>query len=145
MSKANAEIERSAWRENEGALGCLGLLVVITVIAAISWGAYEELDSAGWIPHNEETIITAQPSWLIGESKECLSYPPFNQAEAYPLGKPVGYAVARMKCDDGPEHQMKIRFFGRMEQPEYASVRWKCTRGEDGFTCYELGGIRTEK
>jgi hypothetical protein len=136
MTKAKTE---EGWKE-----GC-GCLFVIAVIAAISWGAYDGLDSLGWIPHNEETAITAQSSWLVGESKECVSYPPFNQAEAYPLGKPVGYAVALIKCDDGPEHRIKIRFFGRIEQPEYAAVRWKCTRGEDGFTCYELGGIRTEK
>ena len=89
----------------------LGCLIVIAVIAAIFWAAHDELDSNGWIPHNEETTITAQPSWFVGESKECVSYPPFNQAEAYPLGKPVGYAVARMKCDDGPAASDKDQVF----------------------------------
>jgi len=123
----------------------LGCLFVMAVIAAIFWAAHDGLDSHGWIPHNEETAITAQSSWFVGESKECVSYPPFNQAEAQPMGKPVGYAVGRIKCDDGPEHRVKIRFFGRIEQPEYEVVKWKCTREEDSFTCYELSGIRTEK
>lgn len=136
MNKAKTEEGWKGW----------GCLFVIAVIAAIFWwAAHDQLDSHGWIPHNEETTITAQPSWFVGESKECVSYPPFNQAEAQPMGKPVGYAVGLIKCDDGPEHRVKIRFFGRIEQPEYQVVKWKCTREEDTFTCFELSGIRTEK
>jgi len=34
---------------------------------------------------------------------------------------------------------VKITFYGRVEQPEYEWVQWRCTRNEDSFTCRQTG------
>ena len=89
------------------------------------------------IPHRTESLITAQGNWFVGESKSCSSVPFTAPSE----GKETGYALSSIACDDGPVRQVKIRFWGRQEQPEYAIVYWKCTREDDGFTCLELSGV----
>ena len=55
------------------------------------------------------------------------------------MKKPTGYAISQVNCDGGPEHSVKITFFGRTEQPEYAWITWRCTRNEDSFTCKQTG------
>jgi len=47
-----------------------------------------------------------------------------------------------VECDNGPGHLVKVTFWGRQEQPEYALVNWKCTRDADQFTCAEQGGAK---
>jgi hypothetical protein len=121
------------------------LILVMFVGLVICPMIYENADSSGIIPHNEETTISAQPTWLVGESKDCVSYPLLTYAQAAPLGRPVGYAVDRINCDNGPQHRIRIKFFGRLEQPEYSAVQWKCTREEGGFTCYEISALRSER
>jgi len=113
----------------------------VAVLAALP--AYRWLDSSGWIPHREDSTITARLDWRVGESKNCQSYP-LSAELAMTAGKAAGYALSQVKCDDGPEQQASVRFFGRTEQPEYAVVIWKCTRKEDGVTCYELSGVRPQ-
>jgi hypothetical protein len=81
-------------------------------------------------------------TWLIGESKESVSYTV--PAEYANIRRAVGHAVDLLHCDSGPNHQMKVTFWGRVNQPEYYSVTWKCTREQDAFTCYELSG-QTER
>jgi len=54
----------------------------------------------------------------------------------------VGNAVYSIGCDKGPEHKIKITFYGRTVQPDYISAYWKCTRSTDSFTCYQTGGER---
>ena len=61
---------------------CLGLLVRF----------YERVDSSGWVAHREDTTIRAEPGWLVGESKECTSYP-LDAATARATGKDTGYAL----------------------------------------------------
>lgn len=94
---------------------------------------YTWLDAAGRISHEEESSITAQTDWLVGESKYCESTPILDAQRN-------GYAVASLRCDEGPEHLTKIHFWGRELQPEYVTVYWKCTREESAFTCYESSG-----
>jgi hypothetical protein len=114
------------------------VLTVAVILIAVVVAAYDVLDSTGWIPHREDTTITAETTWLIGESKECVSYSV--PAEYANVRRAVGHAVDLLHCDSGPNHQMKVTFWGRVNQPEYYSVTWKCTREQDAFTCYELSG-----
>jgi hypothetical protein len=117
----------------------VGCFVAILLTLAL-YGAYRALDWLGLLPHEEDSVITAQASWFVGESKTCTSYPLSSGAAGAEAGKPAGYAVGGVACDDGPARQSKITFYGRVEQPEYNYVEWKCTREEKGFTCYELFG-----
>jgi hypothetical protein len=128
---------RKASQAEEG-VGCL-ILIAIPIVVVVA--VYNGLDSAGWILHREDTTITAEMNWFVGESKECTSYP-LDAATARAMGKDAGYAVAGVRCDNGPEHHVKVRFFGRVKQPEYYLVTWKCTREQDAFTCYELSGYK---
>lgn len=113
---------------------------------------YRDFDSAGRISHQEESSISVDSSWLVGESKICESrpYPARPSVEldggnhapsvASGGGFSAGYAFAHLTCDRGPAHQMQITFWGRREQPEYESVSWKCTRGAGDFNCVEISG-----
>ena len=116
--------------------GCafLVFLVIIGLLAAFS-----QMDTSGMIPHTQDSSITAQGNWFVGESKECYSYP---LIASLATGQPYGYALNRVNCDDGPLHNVNIKFFGRVAQPEYAVVYWRCTREEDEFACYERYGLR---
>ena len=111
------------------------------------YGGYGWLDSIGWISHREDTVISAQSDWLVGESKECMSATLDRDSAAF-LGKEVGYAMSFVSCDDGPEHKMKVTFYGRKVQIEYKIASWRCTRNEvsflndNSFICYQTGGQR---
>ena len=35
----------------------------------------EGRDDLGWVSHTRDTVITAEPNWLVGESKTCYSTP----------------------------------------------------------------------
>jgi len=124
-----------------------GCLVLLCLVGYAIYGGYGWLDSIGWIAHQEDTTITARSDWLVGESKECAS-PVLNKDGAALLGKEAGYALYSVSCDDGPEHKMKVTFYGRKVQPEYESISWRCEREQpwfgDGnsFTCYQTGGER---
>jgi len=130
----------------ETGAGC-GCIFFLMIIGAAVFAGYEGLDSIGWISHREETTITARGDWLVDESKECWSSP-VNNEEARLLKKGVGYAMYSISCDDGPEHEMKVTFYGRKVQSEYKVVNWRCTRSEvsffndNSFTCYQTGGQR---
>ncbi len=129
----------AAKNDSTGAgIGCLFLflLVVVTIATFVGLG-YNWLDGEGLTSHQEESTITAQGNWLVGESKYCSSFPLASPIE----GKKTGYALSYLGCDDGPAHRIKIRFWGREEQPEYGSVNWKCTREDAGFVCEELSGV----
>jgi hypothetical protein len=115
-------------------VGCLFLLL-LGIGGALN--GFDYLDSIGWISHETEAGITAQQTWFVGESKSCTS-----STYVAPLGdKPLGYALDAIECDSGPVHQVNIKFWGRKAQPEYAGVYWKCTRHENGFECFEMGGV----
>jgi hypothetical protein len=124
-----------------------GCLILLFFVGYAIYGGYEWLDTMGWISHREDTVITAGSSWLVGESKECWSAP-LNAEGAAQSGKPIGYAMSSVTCDDGPDHSMKVTFYGRKVQAEYKAVSWRCTRNEvsflndNSFTCYQTGGQR---
>jgi len=115
-----------------------GCLCVIVVIFGILYGAYTGLDSLGWVPHHENSVVTAQANWFVGESKDCLSYP-LDAQTARTMNKAHGYAISQINCDGGPEHSVNVTFYGRIEQPEYSRIDWSCTRQEDSFTCKQTG------
>lgn len=119
--------------------GGISVLVMLGIIAGICYWIYTGIDSEGWMQHSEESSITAQGNWFVGESKDCISYP-LDDKTAQVMSKPPGYALSKIGCDDGPEHSVPIAFFGRTEQPEYAWVTWPCTRHESSFTCKQTGG-----
>jgi hypothetical protein len=86
--------------------------------------------------HRQDSVITAESNWFVGESKDCTSYP-LDEKTAHGMEKPTGYAISKISCDGGPEHIVKITFLDRTEQPDHSWVRWRCTRNQDSFTCKE--------
>jgi hypothetical protein len=139
------------WRkEDKNLVTSVGNLAVgyavIALIAGVIGGSitmYKGLDSYGWLSHSEDTVITAQGNWIVGETKDCKSYP-IDAALAKESGKEVGYAMYRVVCDDGPEHQVRVRFYGRTSQPEYGVVGWRCIRNIYSFTCEETVSVRSD-
>lgn len=99
---------------------------------------YRNLDGKGWVPHYRETRISIQDNWLDGESKECFSTP-LDSQDSLALGENDGFALSNIRCDAGPEHTIRVRFFGLTNQPLRGWVTWKCTRTSDDFTCKQTG------
>jgi hypothetical protein len=146
-------------KETAAGLGCAALLVII---GCAIYGANERLDSLGWISHQEKTLITAGGDWLVGEDKDCWSAPVnYYAALAKKYGgltvdksgkaiddRMVDYVMSSINCDDGPQHRMKVKFYGRRFQTDYKVVTWRCTREQTSFlngtafTCYQTGGHR---
>lgn len=116
-------------------------------VAVIGYVIFTFADNRGYIQHTVETTISARSDWLPGESKECLSYTRKREWATF-QDKEVGYAMPWVKCDDGPDHHMKVSFYGRKVQPEFQTIGWRCTRNEvsflndNSFTCYQMGGER---
>jgi hypothetical protein len=124
-------------KSRSGYFYVIGLWVLFTVgVQLYSW-----IDSTGWISHREDSLITAKENWFVGESKECRSVPASKGVGGL-LGKPEGYAYTMISCDNGPEHNVKITFWGKPEQPGYEVLNWRCTRESDSFTCKQLGAER---
>src|SRR5437588_3529025 len=94
------------------AAGCIGCFVIFIAIWAIGAWVYSALDEAGYLPHTRETIITAEQSWIVGESKTCFSVP-LERQEARELHRHVGDVTRSVRCDSGPEHEIKVTFHGR--------------------------------
>lgn len=139
--------------------------IYFAILYLVGFGIYQGyvcLDSLGWISHREETVITAQSDWLAGESKDCWSAPndyytalakKYGGVSIDKSGKVIddsmaGYVMSTVTCDHGPEHKMKVTFYGRKIQDDYKVVTWRCMKGEDSifgngmFTCYQTGGYR---
>lgn len=125
-------------KESSGAAKGLGCLILVGIAVGICYGAYTGIDSVGWMSHREDSVITAESNWFVGESKDCTSYP-LDSKTAKATGETTGYAISKINCDGGPEHSVRVTFFGRTEQPEYGWVTWRCTRNEGSFTCKETG------
>lgn len=120
-----------------------GCLIFVLIIGVVIYFGYGFLDSIGWISHREDTVITARSDWLVGENKACRSVT-LNDDEAFRLGKEKGYVMSYIYCDDGPEHKMRVTFYGLKLQGNRI-VNWRCTREETSFlsdntfTCYQTG------
>lgn len=122
-------------------LGCLGIIAVFVLMLYYTFSdnprAPQEIDSSGYISHKVQSIITAQSNWMVGESKDCTSYPP--AAELY--GKQAGYAFSYLKCDDGPIHNIPITFWGAEYQLGKKYAEWNCTRTSDSFVCKQTAAF----
>jgi hypothetical protein len=111
--------------------------ILAVLLAIVSVGrAYRWLDSYGVLSHRKEASLTASGDWFVGESKTCTSSP------SNGLNGKSADALSFLACDNGPQRQVSVEFWGRQDQPEYLVVRWKCTREESGFTCAEISGLR---
>ena len=89
----------------------------------------------------DEEDCNYRPNQLVLWRKQELHVLPAEPKSRSAMGKNAGDAVQRVDCDNGPEHHFKIKFYGRVEQPEYVAVQWSCTRTAGGFTCSELSGV----
>jgi hypothetical protein len=105
---------------------------------AIFWG-FHALSFNGYFPHFVETEISVQPDWIIGETKNCKSYPHIPQSATY-FKKGLGYAADSLYCDDKLSmHLVKVNLYGRLYQPEHNIAYWSCTRNSESFTCRQTG------
>lgn len=136
--RADEDRKRHRW-------GCfLGVLFLVGVIWGVAYAAYAGLDSIGWIGHREQAMMTVSPNWLEGERKACFSLIVYGEV-ARSDGKPDGYALSHISCDDGPEHDVLVKFFGQEEQPGRAYAKWECVREQQSllndaaFTCLQTG------
>lgn len=127
-------------------IGCVTLLVLYALCVGVYQG-WLWLDREGYRSHTVNSTITAQENWMPGETKLCASAP-FSREESTANGKPEGYVFERIACDDGPDHNVKIEFYGEESQlgVKY-SVYWSCTRNEisafndNAFVCKQTGGM----
>ena len=125
--------------------GAVLTLLVVRWFAPFDIGPASWADVSDWImpdgyaEHTVETSISAQPNWLVGETKECYSAI-LDPSTAYHLGRESGYVASSIECDDGPHHDMQVKIYGRLEQPENKPFAiWNCTHNADGFTCRQTG------
>ena len=126
-----------------------GFLTIATIYAICAgvYSAWVWIDKAGYRTHNVESTITAQGNWIEGETKKCTSEP-LAPPVARESGKPNGYVLEQIACDGGPEHNVKIQFYGQEAQPQlHWSAFWDCKRNslswleENAFTCRQTGGM----
>jgi len=121
---------------SSGKGGCLWPLLVFAALGFFIYNNHvsdSPLDEEGWVSHTEDSIITAQPGWLAGETKECFSIPILDPKAVGLVDKDVGYALSHISCDEGPEHHIKIQFFGRENQPEHRGIVWSCKKNADSL------------
>jgi hypothetical protein len=112
-------------------------VVAVLVIGSVS-ALYFVLDAAGYISHTRETLISADPSWSVGESSTCYSIP---LEPEYSQRHPAWDVTHRVGCGIGLDRYIKVTFHGRTARPELRAkfgVSWKCVRREDSFECYAL-------
>jgi hypothetical protein len=116
---------------------------VVLILAFLGFCAWLAADSFGWIPHRVDSAITAEENWFVGETKECIS-DSLDEQTAKAWNKPVGSVVEHVNCDDGPEHHVRITFWGQKEQKDIAWARWSCRRESSSFTCKQTGTARKQ-
>jgi hypothetical protein len=119
----------------------LGVLTIIAVVALILYYALSDnpnapqgLDATGYISHKVESTITADPSWIIGETRTCITNP-LDSLNAGALQKPVGYALWGLQCGPGDWHKITITFWGSAVQAGKKAAYWDCKRTADSFIC----------
>lgn len=118
--------------------GVLGSLVFFLFLALVVWGLRHVFDSTGYVSHDVHSTITAQSDWMVGESKDCMSFP-LDADTARAQGKQAGYAFSYVNCDNGPEHNITITFWGAEYQPGKTEAEWNCKRTSDSFVCKQTG------
>jgi hypothetical protein len=113
-------------------------IVAVVLLLGIVFALYSVLDAAGYISHTRETLISADPSWLVGESRICYSVP---LEPEYASPHKAWDVTHRVGCASGLDQYIKVTFHGRTARPELRAkfgVSWKCVRREDWFECYAL-------
>jgi hypothetical protein len=113
-------------------------IVAVVLLLGIVYGLVSVLDAAGYISHTRETLINADPSWMVGESRMCYSVP--LQPESAPRHE-AWDVTHRVGCGSGLDQYIKVTFHGRTARPELRAkfgVSWRCVRREDSFECYAL-------
>ncbi len=130
MSEEQKDTFRDLWWL--GAVVIIGLFFYYTL--SDNPKAPQEIDSSGYISHKVESTITADPNWLIGESRTCISNP-LDVDSARELHKPVGYALWGLQCGDGDWHKITITFWGSQVQTGKKAAYWNCIRTSESFTC----------
>lgn len=127
-------------KPTSNAEGC-GCLIAVAAVIALGIGGYNWMDEAGYISHTVETTITAEPGWLVGESKTCVTNP-LSAEDARFYKTKRGDVTHTVSCDNGPYHQIKVTFWGRTERTDERAkdngITWKCTKNSDSFTCRDL-------
>jgi hypothetical protein len=140
--------QRGMWamggKESTGDSGVWGCLTTLCILALLILGGYEWLESVAWVSHREETLITVNADWLVGESKQCWSITLDSRSAAL-LHKETGYAMYSVNCGDGAQHSIKVNFYGSEIQGANRLINWRCEReqpsflNDNSFTCYETG------
>lgn len=137
--KARLIREAATRTRNKDLSGLLVVLLFLGGAAALIYGEFVPgsfLDSAGLVSHSVDTSITAQANWLVGETKTCESVPDAS-----------GYAFSEITCDEGPKHNIKVKFYGMRDQPGKIDLFWNCTKSgdsfmsEEGFVCKQMSAI----
>jgi hypothetical protein len=90
----------------------------------------------------EDTLLgddrRARIKAMTPSQKQRLYIVVLNQSHLYSNPQNVHPAKSLMKCDSGPEHSIRVSFYGSTDQPKTEAVSWKCMRTDDSFTCNEL-------
>jgi len=108
-------------------------------IGPASWAdVYDGVMPDGYARHSVETSITVDENWIVGETKDCKSYPLIPVVAKF-VGNEPGYAAASFHCDEGPTHTVTVNLYGRLNQPEHTTAYWSCTRESESFTCRQTG------
>jgi CHASE2 domain-containing sensor protein len=127
--------------KSPAASASVGIGAILLLLLMGGWGDFDLFHWTpllSYIPHAVESSITVNQDWIVGESKECTSVI-IPSVFANSINKKTGYAVLSFHCDDGPFRDMKVRIYGRTEQPEHKIAKWNCTRESEGFTCRQTG------
>jgi hypothetical protein len=111
-------------------LGC------VVLIGLVGWGGYwlwQQIEDAGWIPHDALTIVTAK-DWTVGEYKTC------SEANVAAMKE-----EPQIDCSAYGEYsepkRFKVRFWGasyKEELRDKASFSWRCKKNDGtdpSFTC----------
>jgi hypothetical protein len=96
----------------------LSRLIGILFLVCIAFYAWNRLDDAGWISHNQNTTVLIRGEWLQEEFRNC-----FGSLDH--TGKQT--ALDCSKTELGSEHVMPVRYWGTSLIPR----TWKNNRKSD--------------
>ncbi len=116
------------------AVAVIGLVFVLYWAFSKNPSMPQGIDGTGYISHRVESPITADPSWLIGETETCVSRP-LDRDNARILNKPTGYALWGLNCGGSEYRRMPVTFWGSEVQSGIKAAYWDCTRAAESFTC----------
>ena len=113
--------------------------LVLFLVLIFGLVIFDQLDSDGYIPHEQTVDVLMTNDWLVGENRVCWS-----QMELDKKGQYTGKMVA-LYCPvegrDDERHNMAVKFWGRIDPKNLdgkevpIATNWKCTRHSDGWIC----------